>query len=500
MGRRGNGSAVMADAFAVVPVLAIAGLVVIGLLLVSPGYGFHRDELYFIVAGQQHPAFGYVDQPPLTPLLSAAAVSLLGLSPTAVRILPALSVGAMIVLAAAMSRDMGGTRQAQVVAALVMAVSGALAVGHIGSNTTYDLLAWAVILWLVIRLLGGADPRWWLAVGVVAGIALENKHIPLFLGGGMAVGLLLARRWDVVRSPWAWAAVGIALLIWLPNLAWQVANGMPQLEMAGSIAEEADENRIELLPQLLLLSGIFTFPVTVAGLAWLLGSRDAVPWRPIAWAALAVLLVVIISGGRSYYWAGFLAPLMAAGSIVVDDWIARGRDWLRAGIVGLAVAGTFVVTATLVLPIVPAASLASTPIPEIYDVTAEQVGWAELVATVEGVVAGLTPEQRAAAVILTDNYGEAGALELLGSGLPPVHSGHNGYWAWGPPRDDLTFAVVLSDGSPAGWGSGLGPCEMHVRVNNGVELDNEEQGVGVWTCPTVTHPWSTAWAGFRHLD
>lgn len=495
---RGRGSAAGLDSFATIPVLLVAGVVVALLLVVSGGYGFHRDELYFIVAGR-HPAFGYPDQPPLTPLLASASVALLGASPTAIRILPALAIGVIIVLTAAMTREMGGTRTAQVIGALAIAVSGLLVGGHLAFTATFDVLAWAIVLWLVVRLLAGGDPRWWLAVGVVAGIGLQNKHIPLFLGAGLAIGILLARRWDVVRSPWAWSAVVIAALIWLPNLAWQVANGMPQLEMAADIAQEADENRASLVPELLLLAGLFTFPIAVVGWWRLLRSGDALPWRPIGWAALFVLLVVIGSGGKSYYWVGFVAPLLAAGAVDVDLWVARGRTPLRAISLGAALLGSLVVSATLGLPIVPVESLADSPVMDIYEDAGEQVGWPELVSTVEGVVGELTPEERAAATIVTMNYGEAGALEVLGTDLPPVHSGHNGYWDWGPPREDLTYVLVVSQDSPAG-GRGLGDCVRRATVDNGVGLDNEEQGVGVWACPAMERPWSEVWAAFRHLD
>ena len=171
------------------PVLLVAGLMVVVLLAVSGAYGFHRDELYFIVAGR-HPAFGYPDQPPLTPLLSAASVALLGLSPTAVRVLPALAMGLVVVLTALMARDLGGSRRAQLLAAVTVALSGYLAAGHFDATATYDLLFGAVILWLLLKLLGGGDRRLWLAVGATAGIGLENKDTLLLLLLGLAVGVV----------------------------------------------------------------------------------------------------------------------------------------------------------------------------------------------------------------------------------------------------------------------------------------------------------------------
>ncbi len=173
------------------PVLLIAGLMVAGLLALSGAYGFHGDEMYYVVAGQ-HPAFGYVDQPPLTPLLSAASVALLGVSPTAVRVLPALEMALVVVLIALIARDLGGSRRAQVLAAVTAALSGYLGAGHLDTTTDPDLLAWAIILWLLVKLLAGGDRRLWLVLGVVAGIGLENKDTLLFLGAGLAVGLVLA--------------------------------------------------------------------------------------------------------------------------------------------------------------------------------------------------------------------------------------------------------------------------------------------------------------------
>ncbi len=161
------------------PVLLVAGLMFGGLLAVSGAYGFHRDEMYFIVAGR-HPAFGYADQPPLTPLLSAASAAVLGVSPTAVRLLPALAMALIAILTALIARDLGGSRRAQVLAAITVAVSGYLAAGHLDDTAEFDLLAWAIILWLLVKLLAGGDRRLWLAVGVATGIGLENKDtLPL---------------------------------------------------------------------------------------------------------------------------------------------------------------------------------------------------------------------------------------------------------------------------------------------------------------------------------
>jgi hypothetical protein len=472
---------------------------VAGLLAVSGAYGFHGDEMYFVVAGQ-HPAFGFVDQPPLTPLLSAASVGLFGVSPTAVRILPALEMGLIVVLIALIVGDLGGTRRAQTLAAMTAALSGYLGAGHLDTTTEPDLLAWAIILWLLVKLLAGGDRRLWLAVGVTAGIGLENKDTLLFLGAGLAVGLVVARRWDVVRSPWAWSAIGIALLMWVPNLVWQAMNGWPQLTMAQAISQYAGDNRGQIVPLLWLFTGPFLFPVTAAGLIWVLRSKAAAPWRAIGIAALVGLLLVVVSGGKAYYAIGSVPVFMAAGAILLDRWLARGHMRVRAASFATAAVLSGGLIALLTLPILPLASYAKTTLPTTVPDVANTVGWSQYVATVEGVVAALPADERAHAVILTNDYSEASPLILLGTGLPPVYSGHNSFWSWGPPPADLTVVVHVGDWRPADPSQFFSGCHDVAHIDNGLGIPNGEQGTAVTVCTGLRAPWATLWPELRTIS
>ena len=480
-------------------VLLVAGLMVAALLAVSGAYGFHGDEMYFVVAGQ-HPAFGYVDQPPLTPLLSAVSVAILGVSPTAVRLLPALEMGLVVVLVALIARDLGGSRRAQVLAAITAGVSGYLGAGHLDTTTDPDLLAWALILWLLVRLLAGGDRRLWLVLGVVTGIGLENKDTLLFLGAGLATALILARRWDVVRSPWAWAAIGIALLLWAPNLAWQAVNGWPQLTMAQAISGYASDNRGQFVPLLWLFTGPFLFPVSAAGLVWVLRAKAAAPWRAIGAAALIALLLVYLTGGKAYYAIGSVPMFMAGGAIVVDRWLARGHVRLKLGSFATATIVSGGLIALLTLPILPVVTFAKSSLPATIPDTANQIGWPEFVATVEGVVAGLPADERAHAIILTNDYSEASPLILLGTGLPPVYSGHNAYWAWGPPPADRTVVVHVGDWRPTDYGQFFTGCQVVASIDNGLGVENGEQGEAVTVCTGLRAPWIVMWPELRTIS
>ncbi len=477
-------------------VVATAALAVVGLLVVANAYGFHRDELYFIVAGQ-HLAWGYVDQPPLTPILSAIGVAVFGVTPFAVRLLPALVVGACAVLAAFMARDMGGGARAQAVAALAIVLSGFLLGGHVAATATYDVLFWTCISWLVVRILGGADQRLWLAVGVLGGLAMLNKYTIALLPFGLAVGLLLERRWAVLRSRWLYAGVAVALLIAFPNLAWQAAHGFPELEMARHIAAvTGDENRSQLLLLQIILAGPLLAPIAVLGLVRLMVTRNARPWRTFAWAYLAALILTYEQGGKAYYAMGLFPLLFAAGSIPVGEWLGGRFRWLRVGAFGAVAAMSGAAIAVIVLPILPPASLASSGILDLNKEPGEQIGWPELATAVDSAVSGLSADERAHSAIITGNYGEAGAIELLSANHPPVYSGHNSYADFGRPADDTKVVIIVGRASTPG----VGGCQMAGYADNEFGVPNEERGAPIAVCRTMPASWADVWPSYQHLD
>jgi 4-amino-4-deoxy-L-arabinose transferase-like glycosyltransferase len=475
------------------------------LLAVAAAYGFHRDELYFILAGR-HPAFGYVDQPPLTPLLSAAAAGVFGVTPVAVRILPAVIALAGVVLVADLARRLGASRTGQILAALVFALSGWLGAGHLDETTTYDIFFWTLAIWLLVPLLEEHQPsrtdRWrWVAVGIVGGVALQNKTLALALPATLVVSLVAVHRWDVLGSRWAWLAAVIAALIWAPNAAWQAANGFPQVVMAQHIS--ADQagigGRIKALVELLALAGLVLFPVAIAGLIWLLRSPASRPWRALGLAALCELGLMLLVGGKSYYAAGFLPLAIAAGSIPLSGWLNRGRQTLRRSIFGVAAVGSGLASALILLPIVPLSSLQATPIPTIYGESVAQAGWPQLAAQVGQVVDGLPPNQRSHAVIVTADYGQYSALVLLGSGLPPVYSGHNSTYDWGRPSDGAAPIIVVAFDPQTVATDFLG-CQVAATIDNGYGLPTQEQGESIWVCAGPIQAWSKLWPSLRHID
>jgi hypothetical protein len=213
-----------------------------------------------------------------------------------------------------------------------------------------------------------------------------------------------------------------------------------------------------------------------------------------------VLVLLFATSGKGYYALGFLPVLFAAGAIPLAGWLSRGHVTVRRMTFAAAALVSLAFVASLTLPVLPAETLARTPLPDIYGESAEQIGWPELVAAVEGVVADLPLDERADAIILTGNYGEAGALTLLGKDLPPVYSGHNAFGSWGPPPEDRDITILVGNWSMSRLNGTLGTCRAAGFIDNSVGIENEERGQAISVCRGRNVRWADAWEDFRFLN
>ncbi|MDH4176027.1 MAG: glycosyltransferase family 39 protein [Thermoleophilia bacterium] len=465
---------------------------VVLLLAVSARYGFHRDELYFIVAGR-NPDWGYVDQPPFVPLLARLAELIAGTgSPVPLRVLPALAVGAVALLAASMALRFGGGRWAAVYAAFGVGWVGVLlGEGHLLSTAVFDFALWTLALWMLVRLLDGASPRGWLALGATIGVGLQNKHTIGFLAVAALAGVLLGGRRGLLRGPWPWLGASVATVLALPNLLWQATNGWPQLEMARAIADRGDGPLAFVALQPALLSIVLVAPAA-AGWWWLLRSGEARRWRPLA-VAFALLFVTFLAvGGKAYYLAPMYSCLIAAGATRVER-LGRAPRRLTAGATALGLAfGLFVA-----LPLLPVRSMSA------LDATgelAETVGWPDLIAQVGGVLDQIPAADRADAVVFTGSYGEAGAVDVLGPGgdLPPAFSGHNSYWSWGPPE---RHGPVIGVGAVGDVLAAICPSlQRWGKIANADGVENEEAGLPLYLCLAPSRQLADIWVDVRHFN
>lgn len=493
-------------AYAWRPVGALAGAVVLVLLALSGRYGYHRDELYFRALADQ-PAWGYVDQPPFTPLLARWSTDLLGDGLWALRAPAALLLAALVLLLALLAREVGGGRTAQLLAATGALGATPLISGHLLLTASLDWPLWVATGWLVVRALRLGGTRWWLAAGALAGVATYNKLLIGLLLLSLVVALVLVDR-RTLRTPGPWLGAVAAAVVGAPNLGYQLANGLPQLQMAGALT--GDAARVLFLPGQLLNLGPPAVLVWGAGLVALLVDPHWARLRSVGVAYLVAALLLLAVAGQFYYTTGFLLLLHAVGSVVAEAWLGSPRDRVRVRRLGRLVVVDVLTSALVALPLLPAPVLRWTPVPLLSPAVGDQVGWPTYVRQAAQVYDALTPAEQRTTVLLADNYGQAGALDRYGPelGLPPVHSGHNALHEAGGPAPRTTTAVVLlqeqdRDRRATATGPALSyafeTCERVDTLDNGLGVPNEEQGTTVMLCRGPTDDWDVLWPAFRHV-
>ncbi len=498
----------------------LVGLALVKILLQFAGighYGFFRDELYYMACGH-HLAWGYIDQPPLIAVFAWFANHVFGHSIVGLRLLPVLAGGAAVFLTGILARELGGDAFAQCLAALsVLFAPAFLAFDSFFSMNAFEPLFWVACAIIAVRIVSGASPRWWLAFGAIAGIALENKHTMLVFGFALVAGLLLSGEARVFRSKWVWIGGLIALAIFLPNVIWEARHGWPQIEVVRNAQryKNIPISGLAFLGDQIVFLNALALPVWLGGLAWLLFTRDGRPFRFLGWCYLIVLAVFLFLNGKSYYVLPAYPLILAAGGVAIERFCdSPGRKWIRTALPAVIVLGGLIMAPFGVpfLPInaflryeaiIPAGKLAKTErdaehvkIPQLY---ADMFGWRNIATTVSQVYDSLPPSERASCGILAGNYGEAGTIDYYGPalGLPPALSGHNSYYDWGPRNYSGSCMIVFGERSDQ-YIKLFGDVRIAAVVHTQHTMPNERD-IPIYVCHKPVAPLRELWPHFKMI-
>jgi hypothetical protein len=429
-------------------------------------YGYFRDEFDYIVCGR-HPAWGYVDQPPLLPILSRICLAIFGDSLRSVRLVPAFTCAALIVLTGVLARELGGKRFAVALSAITVLIAPIYVSGGslLTSNCDLEVLLWMGCAYFAILAIKRDQPKYWLWFGVIAGIGLQEKYSILILGFAIVAGLLLTPERHLLLNKWMWLGGLAAFLIFLPNVLWNIAHHWPFVELMHNIKSEGRD--VVLSPwqyfsqqMLLLLHTSSVFWIT--GVIAFLIARRFTPLRFLGWTYLVSFALFVILKGKNYYLAPIYPVYLAAGCVVIDDAIDRIRQrWLKPVILALSLAAG-ALAAPLAMPILPIDQFvrymarfpikvprseynhARVALPQHY---ADQFGWNEIVEKTAEAWNTIPVADRHDCAIFAQDYGQAGAIDFLGPkyGLPQALSGDRTYWIWGPRSYSGNCMIILGD-------------------------------------------------------
>jgi hypothetical protein len=441
------------------------------------GYGIFRDELYFIVCGR-HLAWGYVDQPPFIPLVARISASLFGLQSLALfRTFASLAGAAEVAITGILAWRMGASRGAQ-----ALAMTGILLAPVVmGADATFSTSTFEPVFWMMVALAtielarlagrgirsGRAVTFWWVLLGVTAGLGLENKWNEVFFLICLLAALLMTSQRKLLASKWF--PIGLALLVVmiLPNLLWEVHNHWATLELLHN--DQINGKNVRLGPFAFVLDqmsilGPLMAPLWVGGIRWLLFGRAARALRFLGVTYLLYLPLMMILHAKDYYLAA-IYPLYFAGGAAGWDLLFR-KAWLRRGLAPAYVALNVLVTAILlpiILPILPPAKIlayqqrlhlqqpklengATAPLPQYF---ADMLDWRRKADLLAAAWYSLPQAERAQAVIYTENYGDASAVNVYRPDVPEAISGHQNYFFWGPRTYTGSVMIVFGESRSA---------------------------------------------------
>jgi hypothetical protein len=492
-----------------VGLLALLAIVRVALHTATNGqYGFHRDELQML-DDARHLDWGFVVYPPIVPLLARLELIFFGTSLVGFRLLAAIAVSVAMVVAGLIARDLGGGRREQVLAAIATGISPvSLAQGAVFQYVSFDYL-WCVLLtYFLVRLLKTEDARWWLAIGAVIGLGMQTKYTMAFFATGLVGGVVLTRARRYSQSAWLWMGVGVALLIFLPNLVWQAQHHFISLEFLRHIhARDVSQGRARnfLLQQLLFCVNPATIPLLFLGLWFYFASEEGKPYRLLGWMYVATLVIFVAAKARFYYLAPMYPVLLAAGSVLWGKWVGSLRPAgtrTAQAILWTGIAAGAVIFAATTMPIAPIGSGLWNFTSRVHDQFREQIGWTDLAQTVAGVYRSLPPEEQAQTGVLAGNYGEGGALNLYGPayGLPRAMAGTNSFWYRGytepAPETVIVVGFDQDEAEPL-----FTACRVAAKNTNRYNVVNEESRdhPDILVCRHLRQSWPEFWRKFRRF-
>ncbi len=492
---------ILTPRFQTVEIFAIAGAIAVIHVLTNNRYGLHRDELQFL-SDARHLDWGFVAYPPLTPFVERISLALFGMWLPGLRLFSVIAQAAAIIVTALMSRELGGGKLAQITAALCVALSPLpMFEGTEFQYSTFDYLWWVLIAYFIVRLLNSENPRWWLAIGAVTGLGLMTKYSIIFYVAGILGGLLLTRQRRYFFSSWFWLGALVATLIVLPNAIWQFQHDFISYRFLQHIhVRDVGEGRANgfLAGQFRGCTNLATAPVWIGGLIFFFRTRR---YRVLAWMYIIPLALFIIGKGRDYYLAGAYPMLMAAGAVVIAQWLksisVAWRGTCEATLF-TAIAAYGLYAAFIIIPFASHGALRDFALKNNGDLR-EEIGWDELVKNVATIRDSLTPAQRNNYGVLVGNYGEAGAVEILGPKyqLARPISGTNSAWFRGYPDPPPSTLIVLGISRSYADRIFTG-CTLagHNGNSEGVRNEESQDHPDILVCGPPRATWPEFWKSF----
>ncbi len=482
-------------------------------LVAAPNYGYFRDELYYLACGE-HPAWGYIDQPPMIAWMAWLLEHTIGVSLYAMRLLPMLADVGCIVMTALLARKLGGGFWAMLLSSLAVLVAPiSLTLSQLFTMNAFDPLLWIWIAWLLVDLVQTGKERNWLWIGVLTGLTLLNKYGVLFLLPGLIAGAAFSQLRRSFVRPWFWTGCVLATLISLPNFLWQLHRNFPFVVLVNTVRKNGRDVMLAPLPYLAQQAEMIGFvsSLLVILALWFFISPQGRRYAFLFWGFISVLGCMLILKGKFYYVAPIYPIVFAPGAVCLERLTAGSAlKWFRPVyaltmlLVGALVAPTAIPLLSIEEYIAYTKKLGiqqqkfeNQPQSQLPQIFADMVGWEERVKIVADYVHSLPPDEQKITAIGASNYGDAGAVDLFGSkyGLPKAISTASNYRIWGPREYTGESLILMDEGSPEKYEGHCKSLKLVARPDN--PYVRPDENLPIYHCVGLTPNLQSLWANAK---
>lgn len=431
-------------------------------LIIHPAYDLHRDEFLHLDQAN-HLAAGYLSVPPFTAFLSLL-IKWLGGGIFWVRFFPALFGALTMLMVWKLVELLNGGWYAQALAAVVFICSAMSRINMLYQPNSFDILSWTLVFYLlVLYIRTGASPLL-LWLGAAFGVAFLNKYNILFLAAGLLPALLLSSQRKIFLNRYLYGGLLIALLLALPNVIWQIRNGLPVIhhmkELASTQLVNVERSGFIIEQLLFFLIGTLVWGAALLGFA---RHKPFRPYRFIGWTFLFVIALFVYLRAKAYYALGLYPVLIAFGSVYWEYIFSRPSllyVWLKWLCLPLIMA-PILIFFRIIFPVMEPHQLEQSMNARRREVFAkwedgklhsmpqdfaDMLGWRELAGLAVQAYETVPVNERKNTLILCDNYGQAGAVNYYASGkVSPAVTFNADYIFWFPNMDTLHYLIVVGD-------------------------------------------------------
>ena len=421
-------------------------------VLGNGNYGFHRDELLHLSASE-HLDWGFMEFPPFIGLLGKVSHFFFDYSLLGVRLFPTLAGVAILVLCCLMAIELGGKQKATLMAGICVLAFLPFYRNHtLFQPVAFDQLFWTLGFYYVIKFINTENKKYLILLGVTLGLGLMNKYTMLIWAFGLFVGLFFYKKSNLFKNKWLYISAFIAVLIFLPNIVWQIQHNFPFLKHWQALKESQLSEMNPFDFGLEQLKFPFTLMISLFGVFALFADRNLKKYRMVAVAVVVIFLTMWLLHSKAYYVFGIYPVLFAGGAVKLEAFFSKKPSWIYAiAFVVLVPSVYFIPEATPILPIEKYIEYKGLRQKngrvELTADYADMFGWEEQVKLVDSIYQSLSPAEKQHCVLWAKNYGEAGALKILGKPyhLPNPICRHGSFWVWGYGNKDATVWISLGN-------------------------------------------------------